>query len=143
MENEWNDDMDGADPLGRTPFVNSRLRIHGLKGWAARPVSGEEKTRVLERIRRAGAAAGGRRMVLVAERVDVSGADGGTVLRELDASCPAAVPGFPRAVALDEGTLAWSFALPPTTEELLEVASEGLLDGPPACEEAVLPSWEK
>ena len=139
MQEEWIDEADEMDPLGRAPLLNSRLRIHDLTGWRARPIAGAEKARVLERIRQAGEPAGGRRMVLVAERVDASGADGGMVRRELDASCPAAVPGFPKAVMLDEGTLAWSFALPPTTEELLEVASEGLLDGPPMYEEAVLP----
>ena len=143
MEEGWNDEMDEMDPLGRAPLVNSRLRIHDLTGWRARPVAGEEKARVLEGIRQAGGETGGRRMVLVAERVDASGMTAGTVRRELDASCPAAVPGFPKAVVLDEGALAWSFALPPTTKELLEAASEGLLDGPPMCEEAVLPCWNR
>jgi len=136
VKSEANDEM---DPLGRAPLVSSRLRIHNLAGWAARPVAGEEKARVLDRIRQAGEAAEGRRMAVVAERVDMSGADCGMVRRELDASCPAAVPGFPKAVMLDEGTLAWSFALPPTTEDLLQAASEGLLDGPPLCEEAAVP----
>lgn len=143
MKEEWNDGMDEMDPLGRAPLVNSRLRIHDLTGWRARPVAGEEKARVMEGIRQAGEETGGRRMVLVAERVDASGTTAGMVRRELDASCPAAVPGFPKAVVLDEGTLAWSFALPPTTEELLEAASEGLLDGPPMCEEAVLPCRDR